>query len=337
MEAEVGSTVNLPPPVCLDPRASAAEDWATGGGAPPGGGAADAAVILTPTSNHDGYPEQCRDVRGWPTPRLGAPPECKPKTVVRVCARKATKIVSQCSRLSCNRCQNILRARRARAFAARLQRAVDAGKAIIYLILTVPEHRREAAADPKTWSKWLRAIWAHLKKRHGASYGCQRTDPAGDESPTKWHPHANFLIVKKDGRGWMDVEEIKEAWGEIVGAQRNLFGRAIIDVRIKYADALDQRLINHWYDYQGRTWAAWRESVPKHLNVRWYGPRKEFKLEKVVDPLCPCCGARPVYIRCKYEIDADELVAIAEARSPADAVQVAWARGWTDHGAPGGT
>lgn len=238
--------------------------------------------------------------------------------------------MSGCNRLSCNRCQNHLRARRARAIADRLQKSVDAGKELIYLIPTVPEHRRAACADPKVWSAWLRELWAFLKDELGALYGCQRTDPAGDEDVLKWHPHANFLFVTKSGKGWIDVERVKRKWAEIVGAEFDLTGEPIINVWCWYAGKNDQARVNGWYDYQGRTWPAWRDSVPKHLTVKWYGDRKHFKKEKLPPWTCRDCGAHFIAVRCKHELDADELVEISKARSPNDAVLVAFARGWTN-------
>lgn len=261
----------------------------------------------------------------WPVPE--AQPDCTPKFVVKVCGCKAVKVASSCNRLSCQRCQNHLRARRARAIADRLQPHVDGGKAVVYLILTTPEHRREAMADPKVWSTCLRKLWKHLEREHGALFGVQRSDPAGDEEPLKWAIHANILFVKRDGfRDWTDVEKIKGAWAEIVGAEKDLLGKPIIDVRIAYAGADDQSRVNHWYDYQGRTWAAWRKAVPKHLTVKWYGNRKHYKRKKLPAWCCSECGERYRAIRCKWETEADEYVFLGPRR----ALAVAYARGKTD-------
>lgn len=312
-------SVNLPPPVCLDPRpVTAVEDWAAGGG--PAGGEADGSVILNPEAKPRSL---------WPVP--DPQPSCNPRFVAKVCGCRVQKLPATCNRLCCQGCQNKLRARRSRAIADKMQPDIDLGAAVIYLIVTVPEHRREAAADYKTWSKWCRSLWKFLKVDQGALYGVGRMDPAGDEAPTKWHPHLNLLFIRRGGRGWLDVEKVKEAWAEIIGAEHDLFGRPIIDVRAAYADATNQARINHWFDYQGRTWAAWRKSVPKHLTQRWYGGKAVPKKKKLPEWTCPDCDARFHVIRCKSELEADEYVHLGPDR----ALAVAWARGRSDLSPPG--
>lgn len=118
---------------------------------------------------------------------------------------------------------------------------------------------------------------------------------------TKWHPHLNLLWVQRDGWSpYIDADKMRAAWAGILGLAPtvNVFGQvepAYVEIFTQYAagdseGAKSQRW--HWYRYIGRTWADWRASVPKHLNVRWLGTYpKAVKDDDELPEVCEKCGA----------------------------------------------
>ena len=241
----------------------------------------------------------------WPTPAAAEP--CAEEWGVVACGCEARTVEIGCNRLRCGRCADFLRRRRAAAIAERIERgrtATGHSRAVLYTVFTVPLHRRKAAADGATWSRWRRKMWRFLRKRFGGAFAVERTDPAGDKRPDVWHPHLNFLWVQKDGfRPFLAEKELRAEWARIVGAE-------VVDVHHAFAVGEGEEVEKkraHWYSYMGRTWAPWVGSVRRHLTVRWLGdyPRKKPEAEHV----CPKCGEGYGCMRLGTREAADALAA----------------------------
>src|SRR3990167_874268 len=263
----------------------------------------------------------------WPR-ALTVRDECEPKWTVLKCSCGTKAVPKDCHRLRCWKCAGFLRDRRATAIEKRFEEN-RRGRAVIYLVATVTPDRREAAADPATWTRWRRKLVKWLKKNAGFAWGVERTDPAGDQDPTSWHPHLNLLLIQRDGfRPWQDVEALREEWARIVDPAPDLFGEKVVDVHVEYCDGSTPKKYGkllHWYSYMGRTWPAWAPVVKRHLHVRWMGkyppsPPKEST------GCCPECGEDfEVILRNVDEVTARKLVRVeleALSRPPREHVIV---------------
>jgi hypothetical protein len=165
------------------------------------------------------------------------------------------------------------------------------GRAVIYTVFTVPPALRERAADPKVWKSWRKKIWKYLGAVHGAVYGYERTDPAGDSEPTLWHPHMNFLWVQRDGfRPFLDVDALRAEWARIIGAKTE------VDIWSQYAKDGDAEYRLHLYSYMGRTWPDWVRAVPHGQRLIQLG-RVE-KAPPKEKPHCEECGSRFRKMKC---------------------------------------
>lgn len=217
------------------------------------------------------------------------------------CGCRAKAYEAGCHKLSCRTCEVDLRARRAASIRDRFEGPGGRqGRAVIYTILTVPPHRREAAADYETWRKWMRSIIRFMKREFGLAFAVMRTDPCGDSDRTLWHPHANILWVQRDGfRPFIDRLKLRDAWARVVGAD-------VVNVWTQYS-ARDRQL-GHWYWYMGRTFPEWAaaEATRKHLPPRWYGA---FPKKAPPPDCCPDCGQGWVFLDVGLEAEARALAA----------------------------
>jgi hypothetical protein len=229
----------------------------------------------------------------WTFPRPSPAESCgAPFRGVRACPKTVTVCQEHCDRLECSHpyCERRNRDRRAGAIFDRLQLA-RRGREVIYQVYTVPPCRREAAAQEKTWKRWLRNLIAWLKKTFDLEYAAERSDPCGEDGE-RWHPHVNLAWVRKNGKGWLEPDEleaIKARWKKIIG----LAPSDAISVYSSYT-AQDQKIM-HIARYLGRPWPRWAKTQKYLLRVKWFG--KPPKVEKVKGPkLCKCCGCEEVYL-----------------------------------------
>ena len=195
----------------------------------------------------------------WPTPNPAKP--CEPSWATGACGCEAWAYEAGCHRASCTNCEEKLRTRRMLEIRARFEGPDGRqGKPVLYTVFTVPPELRAAAADPKTWTKWRRAIWKVMRLKFGGLFAVERTDPCGDRAPEKWHPHFNFLWVQTDGaRPFIDVHALREAWAEVIGSSRL--------PSVNHAYGHHPARLQHWYWYMGRTWPDWHQSVRRHLTA----------------------------------------------------------------------
>lgn len=238
---------------------------------------------------------------GWPVRNPVA--ACIPEDGVAFCGCQAKAVQWGCNRSDCRNCEDFVRRRRAMSIRERFE-AGRKGKPVIYTILTVPEERRQAAANPKTWAAWRRRIVKWMKKNVGFHFGLQRSDPAGDEAPDKWHPHVNLLWVQRDGfTPFIDVDTLREEWARIIEAP-------LVNVWTQYST--DDAKLRHWYSYMGRPWPDWQNSVRQHLRMNWLGayPRKPPPEKKC----CEKCGEKWRRMLCGTEVEARRLAALGPER-----------------------
>lgn len=232
----------------------------------------------------------------WPEPRRA--PQCERSWRVMACSCKATVYESGCNKRSCRSCEKHLRLRRALAIRDRFE-SVRAGRPVIYTIFTVPISHRAKAADPKTWARWRRAIWKWLKKNCGGLFAVERTDPAGDTDPSRWHPHMNFLWMQRDGfRPFLDVEKLGAAWAAVIAAD-------VVNCWTAYSS--NKGKLWHWYSYMGRTWPDWVDALKEaHKRVNWFG---SYPKKKPKETTCQNCGDSYVFVKCGPKEDAESLAA----------------------------
>jgi hypothetical protein len=252
-------------------------------------------ILKTPKGSYS----QTSSSDDWPTPAPAEP--CVPAWATGACGCRTWAYEAGCHRLSCSACEDGLRIRRTQAIKARFEGPNGRGKKpVIYTIFTVPPELRAAAADPKTWTKWRRAIWKAMKKKFGGLFAVERTDPCGDRNPSLWHPHLNFLWVQRDGFSpYLDRDALAAEWAAVIGSERE------IDFHTKYSDFWPR--LQHWYSYMGRTFPDWQGSVRRHLGVRWLG-----KYPKKVPPEKSCveCGEDFVFVTGLDRKGAEELAAL---------------------------
>ncbi len=239
----------------------------------------------------------------WPTPseaeNCGAP-----YRGVKGCGCGVKIVRDHCDKLSCSHpyCEQTNRDRRGRDAYDRIQLA-RRGRPVIYTIFTVPPSRREAAADPKNWKKWLRSLIAYLKKNFDLEYAAERSDPCGEDGTT-WHPHVNLLWVRRSGKGFIedaDLDSIKARWAKIIGLKPG----DPIDVRTAYSRK--ERKIGFWCRYLGRPWPRWAKGQKYMLRVKWFG--RPPKVEKEKGGLCPKCGLDVICMQVGTQQAAEELAA----------------------------
>lgn len=233
----------------------------------------------------------------WPKP--STPTTCTKTWLVAICGAKVRRFEIGCHKGSCWVCEDDLRQRGALAVKGRFTPHLR-GRDVRYDVLTVPEHRRLAAADWKTWAKWTKAIMAYLQGKLGMVWAVVRTDPAGKcrdaevsglycdcSKCSKWHPHLNVLWVRK-GSGWLSetqLLDLKLEWARIIGAEIiwkddapfpivNVWGDYAKDpgsTKDREEKARREGYLWHLYSYMARKWPAWQKSARRYLWIRWYG------------------------------------------------------------------
>lgn len=224
----------------------------------------------------------------WPKPRTAT--GCgAPFTAVRGCGCGIKAVRQHCDKRGCSEdyCRGKIRERRARKIKARLDAGRTDGRAVIYTVFTVPPERRGAAADGKTWKKWIDRLLRYMKKELALDYAVERTDPCGEDGET-WHPHINLLWIRRQGfRGFIKPEQLaalKAKWASIIYG-----GRTDRTVSVHTAFSTDEARIWHWCRYMGRTWSRWEEEFKYHLRIKWLG-RPPKTPEEVKDSCCPKCS-----------------------------------------------
>lgn len=177
---------------------------------------------------------------------------------------------------------------------------------LIYTVLTVPPRLRLDMADPKRWRKVLQRLMAYLKEYHGLEYAVERTDPCGEDGTT-WHPHANLLWIKKNGKSWVEeaeVQAIKDRWKRILGEHPE----NPINVYFQYAPSSKPRRRKHLYSYLGRTWPSWEAELRYHLRIKWFGKAPK-RPDRVKDYHCKKCGLEIAKVKCGTLEAARDLLA----------------------------
>jgi len=296
-----------------DPLSSGAD----ASGRPP---AASAPLILIPsyevTRGQTESACQSPEAPGWAWPTPCVPKTCEKRLGVAFCRETVRKYEQGCCRGDCWGCEDHLRDRTAVKFRKESITPHLAGRALCYTVPTVPEHRRQAAADWATWARWTKLFLKALQKHFGLVWAWVRTDPAGKcdyankteefclcAKCSKWHPHLNILWVRENGRGKLDDDELwlmKSLWAEIVGADHAWDGdylRPIVSVHHSFV--LDPATLQgeeakraegklwHLYRYQGRKWPAWQKAAKQYLRIRPFGkfPKKVLTEEAVIKRL----------------------------------------------------
>lgn len=240
----------------------------------------------------------------WPSP--GEAESCgAPFRGVKGCGCGVNVVRDHCDNLSCSHpyCEEKNRDRRGRDVFDRIQLA-RRGRALVYSIFTVPPSRREAAADSKTWKRWLRNLIAYLKKDFDLEYAAERSDPCGEDGE-RWHPHVNLLWVRHSGKGWIEDQEreaIQARWKKIIGL------RSEDPINIRHQYSREERKIGFWCRYLGRPWPRWAKGQKYLLRVKWFG--RPPKVEK--DPgaaACPKCGRDVICLQLGSQQAAEDLAA----------------------------
>ncbi len=241
----------------------------------------------------------------WDFPRPAEAESCgAPYRGVRGCGCSVRVVRDHCDKLSCAHpyCEDKNRDRRARDIFDRMQLARRV-RPVVYQVYTVPPSRREAAADMKTWKRWLRNLVAFLKKDFDLEYAVERSDPAGEDGE-RWHPHVNLLWVRRSGKGFFTPEEldsIKVRWRKIIGLGKD----DAISVYSQYTR--EEKRIRFWCRYLGRSWPRWAKGQKYLLRVKWFG--KPPKVERETGGPCPKCGMDVICMQVGSQQAAEDLAA----------------------------
>lgn len=245
-----------------------------------------------------------RQAQVWDFPRPAEAESCgAPYRGVRGCGCGVGVVRDHCDNLSCAHpyCEQKNRSRRARDIEDRIELA-RRGRCLIYQVYTVPPSRREAAAVPKTWKRWLRNLIAYLKNDFDLDFAAERSDPCGEDGE-RWHPHINLAWVRKSGKGFFTPEEleaIKARWKKIIG----LKPADAISVYSRYTK--EPKKIQHICSYLGRPWPRWAKAQKYLLRVKWFG--RPPKVEKDAGGgLCPKCGLDVVCLQVGSQEAAEQL------------------------------
>lgn len=209
---------------------------------------------------------------------------CEPKWAVYRCACKARPVPEgACMNADCDTCAEYTGARRARNAWEKFDHG-RAGRPVCYTVLTVPPWLREEAARLSTWKLWRKKLVAYLKKRWGLDYGVEWSQPTGDNKDF-FHPHINLLWVVKNGfRTFIDVGELRAAWGKIIGS------KAKVVIHHQYVPGRQLQKILHRFRYVFRAFTGWAFWMG---NVKWYGNWPKPKKEDKRDRSCGRCGLVP--------------------------------------------
>jgi hypothetical protein len=227
-----------------------------------------------------------------------SPLSCTPRYAVLECGCGRRVVPQSCHRLDCLTCAKDIGLRRSNSLFNRItthptpiqhQYKHYRSQVVIYTVFTVPESIRDKFKEPRYWQRARKEIWRCLRADYGGLYGVEVSHPIGDEAPTKFHPHLNFLWVQRDGyRPYIDVTGLRMRWAQILGVQS-------ADVHSQYSDS--HYLIRHWTNYVTRTFPGYHWWTGP---VRWYG---HYPIMKRVISLCPDCGCRIMIIGYLLEED----------------------------------
>lgn len=287
-------------------------------GPPSDGTNEDAAGIPSDLDIHaDPYPFDPMNLLEWPKPSPTVDCELIADTV-EGCGCELRVLPSSCDKGLCGNefCRNHRRMKRARRIERKLNHA-RAGRAVLYLVLTIMPSRRKAAAVHENWKWWTKALMAWLKDELGMQFAVERTDVTGDKHPDRWHPHMNVLMVRRPDQAGLltpeELEALKLQWAVIQGAA----GRTV-SVWVQYAHPEKpgwnkrydrpatreerERQIWHWCSYLGRGWPAWEEQFPYALRIKWFGVAPKAPKEES-DKCCPGCGRERLTYRCSEKGD----------------------------------
>jgi hypothetical protein len=238
----------------------------------------------------------------WPKP---APPTCcgAPFLAVRGCGCGVEKVRQHCDKRGCSEdyCREKIRERRARKIKRRLDAGRTDGRPVVYLVFTVPPSLRSQMVDKKRWKKAIDRMSRYLRNELGFQYLVERTDPCGEDGET-WHPHLNFLGVRKQGfRGFLPPEQLaslKSKWAAICfGSVAAASGKPI---SVYYAYSSEEARISHWCRYLGRSWSRWEAEFPYHLRVKWLGNAPKTPPKELPRP-CEKCGEEICRLQFKTE------------------------------------
>jgi hypothetical protein len=179
---------------------------------------------------------------------------------------------------------------------------------VIYTVFTIPPRFREEFCDKLSITKLRAKIWQILKKFFSGLYGVTAIHPIGDEDPTIFHPHLNFLWVQtSEGNPFIDEKLLKSEYRKLFGAHKD----SAIDVWTGYAS--EAGIIRKWLNYALRTFPEFAKFCG---SIVWYG---DFPLlPDMSDWLCSACG-QPFKILGTidhYKVQAYEESGYAMGRDP---------------------
>ena len=175
-----------------------------------------------------------------------------------------------------------------------------------YTDFTIPPELRQTYADPKIWKALRGAVWKLLHTKYGAIFGVEASHPVGDDNPTVFHPHLNFLWVIRDGfRSYIDVATLQDQFREIL----NYPGA----VNLYHSYGTDEAQLMHLCKYITRIFPEFADWTGA---LRWFG--KYPHLKKIDICVCPECLKKPKllgYIS-SDEIKTYDLYGFRLGRSP---------------------
>ena len=226
---------------------------------------------------------------------------CDPQTAIVRCGCRWRKVEEGCGSSDCPACAERVGNRRAKRAIFRLTAGLpDHRWPVCYTVLTVPPRYRAACVDPKVWGQLRSAAWKELKKRFGGVFGLEATHPVGDpgeqlhlrmgecSDPTVFHPHLNFLWVRCNQQGTINVAELRVVWADLLARVLGKRGRGRppkVVVHHGFVLGNDQRLL-HRVKYVTRTFPGWGFWLG---NMRWFG---RYPKTKAPPCLCEHCGER---------------------------------------------
>ena len=249
--------------------------------------------------------------------RRGGTVECPANLwLALTCAPYKCVPASPCRREDCIRCAGpdqgggvYTRGATANRRVSRIEPIFEAGlrgRDVCRTVLTVPEECREQFARWKVreFTKGKRkgeservgpvrdaraAVKEFLQKEFGFEYGLESPHPVGHD-PEKFHPHLNFLWVRRQGTGFLLPEQLaalKKEWARILGWDGPVVvNHSYIRARPDRQKALAQR--RHAYRYFTRPfpgWGWWRGRA-----VVWLGSYPKGVVTEEKPSPCEDCG-----------------------------------------------
>lgn len=211
---------------------------------------------------------------------------CTPKYLVIGCQNPEHPrhiVPSTCMKKNCISCKSFTSMKRARKVMSKFSsgkhnfKGQDVFPTIIYTVFTVPEEIRDSFIDSKFVAKIRRKIWAMLKKYFNAEYAIEAVHPISEEHPDKFHPHFNFLWMRKNNlSGYIDDKLLREKYASILNYAKQ------VNVYTQYSNKPAK--LWKWSQYVTRVFPEFSNWIG---NIRWYGKVPETERSKV--DLCPEC------------------------------------------------